>query len=140
MQVRRYAARLSGPLLDRIDLQVAVQDVPQATLLDGGPAEPSARVADRVRAARDRAATRLADTPWTLNAEVPGPYLRRAFPLTGPALRRLRHGGSSLTARGLDRIIRVSWTLADLAGRPAPVEEDVEQALGLRLGQLQGAA
>ncbi len=140
MQVRRYAARLSGPLLDRIDLQVAVQDVPQATLLDGGPAESSIRVAERVQAARERAAARLAGTPWTLNAEVPGPYLRRRFPLTGPAMRRLRHGGSTLTARGLDRIIRVSWTLADLAGRPEPAEADVEQALGLRLGQLQGAA
>ncbi len=140
MQVRRYAGRLSGPLMDRIDLQVAVQDVPQATLLDGGPGESSAAVAARVVAARDRASHRLRDTPWTLNADVPGPYLRARLPLTGSALRRLRSGGASLTARGLDRIIRVSWTLADLGDRAAPDESDVSAALGFRLGQLQGAA
>ncbi len=140
MQVRRYAGRLSGPLLDRIDLQVAVSDVPQATLLDGTLGESSAVVAQRVQAARERAAQRLAKTPWTVNAEVPGPYLRARLPLRGEGLRRLRAGGSSLTARGIDRIIRVSWTLADLAGRDAPDEEDVATALGFRMGQLRGAA
>ena len=140
MQVRRYAGRLSGPLLDRIDLQVAVSDVPQATLLDGTLGETSALVAQRVQAARERAAHRLAVTPWTVNAEVPGPYLRARLPLRGEGLRRLRAGGSSLTARGIDRIIRVSWTLADLAGRDAPDEQDVATALGFRMGQLRGAA
>jgi magnesium chelatase family protein len=140
MQVRRYAGRLSGPLLDRIDLQVAVTDVPQATLLDGSPGETSEAVAARVVAARERAAARLAETPWTVNAEVPGPYLRARLPLRGPAVRRLRAGGSSLTARGIDRIIRVSWTLADLGDREAPDEDDVGAALGFRMGQLRGAA
>lgn len=140
MQVRRYAGRLSGPLMDRIDLQVAVTDVPQATLLDGSLGEASAVVADRVLAARDRAAARLAETPWTVNSEVPGPYLRHRLPLEGAALRRLRAGGSSVTARGIDRIIRVSWTLADLGGRSAPSEDDVGTALGFRMGQLRGAA
>ena len=140
MQVRRYSARLSGPLLDRIDLQVAVQDVPQATLLDGEPGEDSATVQQRVLAARERMAARLAATPWTLNSEVPGPYLRARLPLRGSALKRLRSGGTSLSARGLDRIIRVSWTLADLAGRAAPDEEDVTVALGFRMGQLRGVA
>ncbi|HYN75463.1 MAG TPA: YifB family Mg chelatase-like AAA ATPase [Candidatus Limnocylindria bacterium] len=140
MQVRRYAGRLSGPLLDRIDLQLAVQDVPQATLLDGALGESSAIIAQRVLVARDRAAARLEATPWTVNAEVPGPYLRARLPLRGPALRRLRAGGASLTARGIDRIIRVAWTLADLHERSAPDQDDVETALGFRLGQLRGAA
>jgi magnesium chelatase family protein len=140
MQVRRYAGRLSGPLLDRIDLQVAVQDVPQATLLEGEPGETSEAVLERVLMARARAAERLRETPWTLNSEVPGPFLRARLPLRGSALRRLRAGGSTLSARGIDRIIRVAWTLADLAGRPTPDEEDVGTALGFRLGQLRGAA
>ena len=82
----------------------------------------------------------MALTPWTVNAEVPGPYLRARLPLRGEGLRRLRAGGSSLTARGIDRIIRVSWTLADLAGRDAPDEQDVGTALSFRMGQLRGAA
>ncbi len=140
MQVRRYAARLSGPLLDRIDLHVAVHDVAQATLLEGGPGEPSAAVRDRVMAARDRMAARLVETPWTLNAEVPGPYLRRHFPFPPELRRRLRISGSTLSARGIDRIIRVAWTLADLADRPVPGEQDVSAALGFRLGTIRGAA
>src|SRR5262249_32252009 len=81
LQVRRYFGPLSGPLLDRIDLQVAVRDVAQAVLLEGARGEPSAAVAGRVLAARARAAARLVATPWRLNAEVPGPYLRDQLPL-----------------------------------------------------------
>ncbi|PWS44651.1 Mg chelatase-like protein, partial [Streptomyces sp. ZEA17I] len=71
--VRRYQARLSGPLLDRVDLRVEVEPVDRADLLEqGGRGEPTAAVAARVREARDRAAERLAGTPWTTNSEVPG--------------------------------------------------------------------
>lgn len=75
--IRRYQARLSGPLLDRVDLRVEVEPVTRSDLLGrGGRGEPTAAVADRVREARDRTAARLADTPWRLNAEVPGHELR----------------------------------------------------------------
>ena len=135
-----YLARISGPLLDRIDLRVDVAPVGAADLLDaaagGLSGEPTAVVAARVAAARDRAAHRLTATPWAANAQVPGQYLRNNWPLSvdalGTAERALRAG--VLTARGLDRVIRIAWTLADLAGADRPDRAAVDTALGFRLG------
>ncbi|MEW2545662.1 YifB family Mg chelatase-like AAA ATPase [Streptomyces sp. NPDC047002] len=140
--VRRYQARLSGPLLDRVDLRVEVQPVQRADLLgDGTRGEPSAVVAARVRTARRRAAERYAGMPWGLNSEVPGHELRTRWPLAPGALaaaeRDLERG--LLTARGLDRVLRVAWTVADLAGRDRPGEHDVALALELRTGIPRGA-
>ncbi|HTY71967.1 MAG TPA: YifB family Mg chelatase-like AAA ATPase [Actinomycetes bacterium] len=140
LQVRRYFGRLSGPLLDRVDLQVGVRDVPQAVLLDGSRGESSAEVAQRVQAARERSAARLSGTPWRLNAEVPGSYLRDHLPLDEQSRQVLHRAGGRLSARGLDRVLRVAWTVADLAGRDRPRPADVLSALTLRLGQLRGAA
>jgi magnesium chelatase family protein len=135
-----YLGRISGPLFDRIDLRVDVAPVGPAELLDaarGGTAgENTQTVADRVLAARDRAGHRLADTPWTCNADVPGHVLRNTWRLPAEALecahRALRAG--ALTARGLDRVVRVAWTVADLAGLSRPDQTCVDTALGLRLG------
>ncbi|HEU0101468.1 MAG TPA: YifB family Mg chelatase-like AAA ATPase [Mycobacteriales bacterium] len=134
---RRYLARLSGPLLDRIDMHVAVPRITRAELLaDSGVGERSAVVADRVRHARDRAAARYAGTPWRTNGEVPGVELLRRWPLprsaTGDAERALDLG--LLTARGYGRVARLAWTLADLADRGGPGAGEVAQALGYRLG------
>src|SRR4051794_13537676 len=75
--IRRYQARLSGPLLDRVDLRVRVDAVTREQLTArGARGESTATVADRVRAARERAAARLAGTPWSANSEVPGRELR----------------------------------------------------------------
>ncbi|MFT9667357.1 YifB family Mg chelatase-like AAA ATPase [Streptomyces rhizosphaericola] len=140
--VRRYQARLSGPLLDRVDLRVEVEPVDRVDLLEqGGRGEPTAAVAARVREARDRAAERLAGTPWTTNSEVPGHELRTRL-LTAPgalaaAERDLERG--LLTARGLDRVLRVAWTVADLRGAPRPEARDVAVALELRTGVQRGA-
>jgi magnesium chelatase family protein len=89
---RRYLARLSGPLLDRVDVKVELLPVGRAELLsDLQLAEPSQVVAGRVTDARARAARRLAGTRWRLNAQVPGPELRRAFrPAPGALVRRVR--------------------------------------------------
>src|SRR5690606_41568375 len=73
---RRYLSRLSGPLLDRIDIRVEVPDLRPGALRAAPPSEPSAAVAARVAAAREAAAQRLAGTPWRLNGEGPGPSLR----------------------------------------------------------------
>ncbi|MFE3992794.1 YifB family Mg chelatase-like AAA ATPase [Streptomyces goshikiensis] len=140
--VRRYQARLSGPLLDRVDLRVEVEPVTRSDLLGrGGRGEGSATVADRVREARARAAARLADTPWRLNSEVPGHELRTRWPAAPGALaqaeRDLERG--LLTARGLDRVLRVAWTVADLRGRDRPDALDVAVALELRTGIARGA-
>jgi magnesium chelatase family protein len=134
---RRYLGRISGPLLDRIDVKVELEPVGRAELLnDRGLAEPSRAVALRVLQARQRAAHRLRGTPWRLNAEIPGSQLRRNWPPAPGALaaveRSLERG--LISARGVVKVIRVAWTLADLAGRPRPAGEECDTALGLWLG------
>jgi magnesium chelatase family protein len=136
LERRRYQSRLSGPLLDRIDLRVELPPVTRAAWLDGlGSPEPTATVVARVRAARAAAAERLAGSGLTVNAEVPGRLLRERWPVPRAALalaeRALERG--VLSARGFDRVVRVAWTLADLAGRPGPGAEEVAEALGMRL-------
>lgn len=133
---RRYFGRLSGPLLDRVDLQLEVAPVTRTDRARGTPGETSAVVASRVAAARTAALERLADTPWYTNAEVPGPWLRARLG-AGPSLladvdRAVDRGVLSL--RGADRVLRVAWTLADLGGRVAPGRDDVGRALALRTG------
>ncbi|WUH90648.1 YifB family Mg chelatase-like AAA ATPase [Streptomyces sp. NBC_00433] len=140
--VRRYQARLSGPLLDRVDLRVEVEAVSRSELIGRGPAESTAVVAARVREARERAAVRYAGTPWRANGDIPGHELRTRWPVAPgamhPAERDMERG--LLTARGLDRVLRVAWTLADLAGHPRPEADDVRAALQLRTGVSRGPA
>jgi magnesium chelatase family protein len=131
----RYLGRLSGPLLDRVDLRIEMRAATRADLRGGAAApEGTAVVAERVAAARERMAVRLADTPWRVNAEVPGHVMRRLWRLpwevVGEAERMLDRG--VLTARGVDRVVRVAWTLADLAGRDRPDAGDVRVALDCR--------
>jgi magnesium chelatase family protein len=134
----RYLARISGPLLDRIDLKLWLAPAGRAELsFDLDEAEPSTVVAERVLQARDRTARRLAGTPWRTNAEIPGPELRRRFPVPTeacwPAERALRAG--ALSARGLDRVLRVAWTLADLEGRETPADHHISEAYDLWNGK-----
>lgn len=133
---RRYQARLSGPLLDRIDLQVEIGAPSRAELrADAGAAEASVVVAARIAGARAAMAIRLRGTPWRTNAEVPGAVLRRRWPLpasvTFAADRAFETG--ALTARGLDRVLRVAWTLADLEGLDRPGPAELGLALDLRI-------
>jgi magnesium chelatase family protein len=134
---RRYLARLSGPLLDRVDVKVDFLPVGRAELLsDRGFAEPSSVVVKRVEAARDRAAARLRLSPWRLNAEIPGSELRRSFAPGPGALAPLERAMDlgEISARGVDRVIRVAWTLADLAGVARPTVDETSYALSLWLG------
>src|SRR6266516_2296073 len=137
---RRYLGRLSGPLLDRVDVKVELFPVGKAELLsDRRFAEASATVAGRVELARQRAAFRLAGTPWRLTAQLPGRELRRRFAPAAGALARLERSMElgQLSARGVDRILRVAWTLADLAGKQRPTPDETAYALGLWLGVTQ---
>ncbi|MFF1719620.1 YifB family Mg chelatase-like AAA ATPase [Streptomyces sviceus] len=139
--IRRYQARLSGPLLDRVDLRVQVDRVTRDQLAGrGARGETTAVVADRVRAARERAAMRFAGTPWRTNSEVPGRELRSRWHAVSGAMdeaeRNLERG--VLTARGLDRVLRVAWTVADLVGHDRPDATDVALALQLRTGVPRG--
>jgi len=131
---RRYVARLSGPLLDRVDVRVRMLPTSAVALADTSAAESTATVRERVTQARAGAADRWSRHGWRTNAEVPGPALRRTFRLPRAATRpldlALREG--RLTARGADRCLRIAWTLADLAGRSHPDDHLVWAAMGLR--------
>jgi magnesium chelatase family protein len=130
---RRYLGRLSGPLLDRVDLRARMFPV---TALSGpvGDAESTATVRARVLAARAAAVQRWSGQGWRTNAEVPGPVLRARFALPRKVVRPLDAGlrAGELTARGADRALRVAWTLADLAGLDRPDQDLVETALFFR--------
>jgi magnesium chelatase family protein len=134
---RRYLGRISGPLLDRVDVKIELEPVSRRELLsDRNFSESSRTVAQRVLQARERSARRLRGTPWRLNGEVPGSELRRTWPPAPGSLavleRSLERG--LVTARGVVKIVRVAWTVADLAGRPRPTGDDCDAALGLWLG------
>ena len=134
---RRYLGRLSGPLLDRVDVKVELEPVGRRELLsDRNFAEPSRTVAQRVAQARERAAHRLRGTPWHLNAEIPGSELRRTWPAAPGSLAVLERcmERGQISARGVVKVIRVAWTIADLAGKPRPGKDECHAALGLWLG------
>ncbi len=141
MAVRRYRDRLSGPILDRIDLQVSMAPVRKAYLRHAATGDSSAQVGARVRQARERQRARLRDTPWSINAEVPGAHLRSALPLPeGIDLLDAALVRGQISSRGADKCLRIAWTLADLAGRDRPGRDDVRTALMLRRGDWAGAA
>ena len=134
---RRYVGRLSGPLLDRIDIQYRVQRITSAQLrlADDLPRTSTAAARERVATARAAASARLASTPWRLNSQVPGAWLRSpgvrlSNPVTASIDRALERGG--ITMRGYDRILRLAWTIADLDGTTTPTADHMGQALYLR--------
>lgn len=136
---RRYLARLSGPLLDRVDVRLRLRRVSavRAAVEASASRESTAVVRARVRQARAAAAERLAGTGWRTSGQVSGSWLRsapHALPraVTADIDRALERG--ALTMRGYDRVLRMAWTLADLASARAPRAEDVETALYLRRG------
>lgn len=140
--LRRYRDRISGPIRDRIDLQRTVRPVTARALrADLEEAESSAVVAQRVAEAVERQRHRFKDTAWRRNAEVPGPVLRQAHRPDADAMRVIDDAVTRgrLSARGADRVLRVAWTLADLAGHCRPALEEVSEAFLLRVsGNLPG--
>lgn len=130
---RRYFSRLSGPLLDRVDLHCHVSPTGIGTL-HGTGGESSAAVAQRVAEARRAAAERLRGTEWTLNSQVPGSWLRERW-AADPKILQPLHNAISLghiSMRAADRVARVAWTMADLAGRVSPGREEIDAALAMR--------
>jgi len=135
--VRRYLGRLSGPLLDRVDIRMDVHRITAAQLRTAADSRrlDTAAARQRILAARATAADRLRATPWRLNAHVAGAWLRS--PIGAPAKgatagldRALERGG--ITMRGYDRVLRLAWTLSDLDGTPRPDADHVGRALYLR--------
>ncbi|MGH3094944.1 MAG: YifB family Mg chelatase-like AAA ATPase [Streptosporangiales bacterium] len=134
---RRYLSKLSGPLLDRVDLSVGMRQLSRLDLLHAvGDAEPSEVVATRVAMAWERMVARFAEWPWRTNAELPGRELRGRYAPDADALALAEHelARGRLTARGVVRVLRVSWSVADLAGHDRPDADDVAVALSLRHG------
>lgn len=131
---RRYFGRMSGPLLDRVDIQLQVERVSLADFGQSGVEEDTATVASRVQAARSRQRQRLGSLGMETNSQVPGRVLRGELRLPSATTRildiSLERG--ILTARGYDRVLRLAWTLADLGHRDQPHSDDIGQALGLR--------
>jgi magnesium chelatase family protein len=130
---RRYMGKLSGPLLDRVDLRVFMhREKAGAFAAEAG--ESTATVRNRVKAARDAAAERWRKHGVRTNAEVSGVLLRRRFRLDADVMAPLRTAldRGVLSIRGVDRTLRVAWTLADLHGRTAPGVDEVKTALSFR--------
>jgi len=138
MMRRRYLGRLSGPLLDRVDLRLAVRRVGVAQLAAGGSGATTTQQArERVERARARARERWATGGWTLNASVPGTVLRsaewRLAPKDRVALDRALERGA-LTMRGYDRVLRIAWSIVDLEEAERPLADHIGRALYLRQG------
>ncbi|WP_298036631.1 YifB family Mg chelatase-like AAA ATPase [uncultured Microbacterium sp.] len=136
--IRRYGARLSGPLRDRIDIDLQVTRV-AASVATGaaGSGLTTAQARERVERARIAAAGRWSATPWRVNAEVSGAWLRqgewRVPAVTRAPLDRALERGQ-LTLRGYDRVLRLAWTLADIAGADRPGADHLGHALFLKRG------
>jgi magnesium chelatase family protein len=130
---RRYLGKLSGPLLDRVDLRVQMNPV-RAGAFSSSDGEGTVQVRHRVALARDAATQRWRPHGFRTNAEVSGSLLRRKFRLSKAAMDPLRMAldRGLISIRGLDRTLRVAWSLADLAGRVTPGFDEVSTALSFR--------
>jgi magnesium chelatase family protein len=140
--VAKYVSKLSGPLLDRIDLQIEIARVPFDDMVRYEGGERSSRIRGRVVAARSRQRARFADTAIACNAEIPGNAMRRYCSLDEAAMRLLAHASArrQFSARALDRIARVARTIADLAVAEQIRSEHVAEAIQYRSLERLGAA
>jgi magnesium chelatase family protein len=132
-----YQGRLSGPLLDRIDLYIDVPAVTAADLILPTPAEGSREVAERVAAARQVQAERyaaMAAEGLRLNTQAGGPVLEQAAQLDGAGLALIREAADAmrLSARGYHRVLRVARTIADLDGAEKIGRLHLAEALSYR--------
>ena len=132
--VRRYHSRISGPLLDRIDLIVEVPALDYEELRRRDPAEPSSEIKKRVNAARERQRRRYGENSTFINARI-GPKELREYCALEPeseALMKDAFTAMGLTARSYDRILRVARTIADLAGSERIAPEHIAEAIQFR--------
>lgn len=140
MAIRRYAGRLSGPLRDRVDIDLRVSRVAASLATSGERSTTSTDEArERVARARAAAAERWRSSPWRINGAVPGERLRQGALRLPPAVRApldraLERG--AVTLRAYDRVLRIAWTLSDLAGLTSPGADQLGHALFLKKGLL----
>lgn len=134
--IRRYRARLSGPLLDRIDLHINVPAVPYEELQAGASPVTSARMRERVLAARAVQQARYAEVPYCrTNADLSGSLLEKHCRMGAPERAFLREAVQrlALSARAYTRILRISRTIADLAGSESIGVPHLAEAIGCRV-------
>jgi len=136
LSIRRYLQKLSGPLLDRIDIRVYVEPPSRVEMASEDLGESSADVRKRVEIARAIASDRFARSSWKLNSQIPPEALRKEFRATksGMNLLNIELEKERISARGFHKVLRVAWSIADSAGHVVPDESDVAQAYGLREG------
>ncbi|WP_166984968.1 YifB family Mg chelatase-like AAA ATPase [Canibacter zhoujuaniae] len=136
-KVIRYLNKISGPLRDRIDLTVKLNPV-ISSVADKNLAVSTKTAKQRVQTARQRQRDRYQNCAWSLNSETPGVWLRD--PENRPSRQALAIldqslANGALSLRGYDRVLRVAWTIADLAEKAKPEREEITQALLLRGNQ-----
>ena len=134
--IRRYLQRLSGPLLDRIDIRVFVDSPSRVEMASDQLGESSATVRNRVILARKIADQRFADCNWKLNSQIPPSELRKRFRAEKQEMNFLHTelDNERLSARGFHKVLRISWSIADSHGHQIPNRDDVEAAFRLREG------
>ncbi len=138
VQRRDYRRKVTGPITDRIDItRHLAAPTPTAKRDRFAVKESTAEVRARVEEGRARQADRYADEQWRLNGHVPGPALAARWPMTTEATKLVddQLWDGHLTRRGVSRVHRIAWTVADLAGVDRPGVEEAEVALRLRTGQ-----
>ena len=134
-QIQRYMNRISGPLLDRIDVQVEIQPVPFKKLSEAAPGEPSAEIRKRVIAARNIQSERFKGTKGVYcNAQMSDRMIHEyaAPDENGLKILRMAMEKRSLSARAYTRILKVARTIADLAGSATVTAEHIGEAIGYR--------
>jgi magnesium chelatase family protein len=141
--VQRYLNKISGPLLDRIDLHVEVTPVAFNELAAQSRSEPSSNVRDRVIAAREKQATRFAQNPGVYaNAQMGSKLLKDVCVISNVGMNLLKTAMErlNLSARAYDRILKVSRTIADLAGTEEIRPEHLAEAIQYRSLDREGWA
>jgi len=136
LQIRRYLQRLSGPLLDRIDIRSFVEAPSRLDLASNEAGESSEVVRTRVISARRIAEERFKDEPWSLNSKIPASQLRERYRVRkdGSAFLHAELDHERLSARGYHKVLRLAWSIADRNGTTTPGLTEVEAAYQLRRG------
>ena len=136
LSIRKYLQKISGPLLDRIDIRALVETPSRVELASNNSSETSSVIRERVITARQKANERFQNECWKLNSQIPSSALRNRFKARRQAMTLLHNEieAERLSARGFHRVLRVAWSYADSRGHEIPELEDVESAFAARSG------